>query len=173
MHKKLKPIQYIIFFNLLVVFGFLYIYLLESNSPLVRNYKYTNPLMINKSIDYNIKNKDFNKFMINLNLKNTNINIPNHKGITLLMKCIINKCDNIYLDELIIKSDKEYTNNFSETPIHYSIIFDNFEAFKKLIKKGFILSKYKDKSLLDIVKKSNIKQRAKYLIILNSMKDLK
>jgi ankyrin repeat protein len=129
--------------------------------------------MINKAINYNIKNNNYDKFIVNLKLRNTNIDIPNHKGITLVMQCIINKCEDIYLDELITRSNSNYINKFGETPIHFSILFDNFSAFKKLIKAGYFLSKYNNKTLIEIVERSNIKQKSKYLIILRSMRPLK
>jgi len=169
MKNQVKGKQYIILFHILLLFGAIYIYLLENNSHLVYNKQYSNPLMINKSLSYNMRNNHFNKFLENINLKNTNVNIENIKGITLLMQCIIEKCEDKYLDILIDKTDSDFKNKYSETPLHYAILFDNFNAFKKLLNKQFNTSKYNNISLEEMIKQSNITQKTKYLITLKSI----
>jgi hypothetical protein len=171
LHKnKVTHFQLIFLINLFVVLLVSFIFIL--NNPTLSNIfidkdKYLNPLLINKSLQYHMKTNNFEKFDIWLVNKKTNINIINGNGNNLLMTAISNNYDISFIQKLAIRTNKLYISDDNLTPIKISIIFDNFEAFRILLRNKYYIKNIND--VFKVLQKAQISNKSKYYILLKNL----
>jgi len=168
--RKLKIKQIFILINIFILFLITFIYLLDNKEKynyLIDKEKYLNPLFINKSLNYQMKVGNKEKFDKWLENKKTNINIINKNGNNLLMTAIANNYNLYYIKKLVKKTNKDYISKDNITPLKISIYFDRFEVFKILLENKFVYEK--EKLLKFIENQKQLKNKNKYLIILKSI----
>jgi len=156
--KKLNFKQIIILLHIFIVGTILYIILLENKKycPELFKIKYSNTLMLTKSLATSIRNNDFASVKHILDISpNKIVDIENSQGISPLLIGIQTHCNNQILEILINHSNKKWKNKFGETAMHFSIMFFNYEAFKMLLKNNFSRIKYKDKTITELIYKTN------------------
>lgn len=114
-----------------------------------------------------MKTNNFEKFDIWLVNKKTNINIINGNGNNLLMTAISNNYDISFIQKLAIRTNKLYISDDNLTPIKISIIFDNFEAFRILLRNKYYIKNIND--VFKVLQKAQISNKSKYYILLKNL----
>jgi len=163
--NKLTFKQIIILIHIFIIGLVGYIYLLENMKAFPYFFKssYSNPLMITKSLVHNIRNNNLEQVKLIVSSPGLpNVDIENLKGLTPLLIAIQTHSNIDIIKELIKRSKPKFENKYKETPLHFSILFMNFEAFELLLNNKWKVSSYHSKNIEELIHITFSKNKNKY-----------